>query len=95
MKNNKSENWFWKLLDNLTGVKYNGDMLKLKTDPEEFEKAKSQYEAAVRARQEDIEYLFFVRHWKLQKIADFFNIDIAQVSRLITKLKKEREEQGK
>lgn len=91
MKSNKFAKSFSKILDRLTGVKYDNHMVNIKTDPEEFEEIKDQYEVAVRARQDDIKYLYFKAKWKQQKIADFFNMDLAQVNRLIRKIEKEQE----
>lgn len=93
LKNNKFANLCRRVLDKFTGVKYNDDMLDLQITPKKFSTIKDQYDAALRARQQDILYLARVKGWKQQRIADYYNVDITAINRIIKKAE-EREAGG-
>jgi Sigma-70, region 4. len=85
-------NRYKKVLDKFTGVKYDEDMLQqLNIPPKQFEKTRKQYEAALRARQQDILYLKNEKGWTQQKIADFYGVDITAVNRIIKKAERKEE----
>lgn len=89
MKRYNLKRWFLKLLDSLTGVKYDRRMPKIKTIPKVFDSIKEQYEDAVKDRQEDIRRLYFDEGWEQTEIAKRLNMDLSQVNRFIRKIEKE------
>lgn len=91
MKNNKRVSFFSKVFDSLTGSKDNAEMLDLNITPKKFVSIKEQYDAALRARQQDILYLHREKGWTQQKIADYYQIDISAVNRIIRKIETREE----
>lgn len=78
-------------LDTCQELNYYQGMEDLNITPKKFQAIKEQYEAAIRARQQDVIHLSKEKGWKQQKIADFYNIDITAVNRLLRKAEKNAE----
>ena len=89
MKTNRRAKSFRRFLDRLTGINYDKDMLDLKISPKKFDEIKEQYEAALRARQHDILFLYYKRKKTQQEIADIYHVDISAINRIIKKAERE------
>ena len=75
------------MLDFWTSVLYTNYMSKIKITPVIYEAVKRQYQEALEARREDIANQF-KRGKSKQEIADYWNVDVKIVSRIIDKLEK-------
>ena len=77
----------------MTPVNYNKDMPnKITESPDDFKFIKRLYDTAVLERQEEIRRMFFKEKKSQQEIAEYFEMDVAQVNRFIQRIKKEMEE---